>query len=101
MASSDSISIPAGTRCRLAMRPPHHLIVTAPPPLEPTLEALFVKPSVVGVFAHDPGVAWPDRDGCRWATEYLRAGHAIAFQFETLLDALTCHKRLLAIGAQS
>lgn len=99
--SARTIALPPGTRCRLAMRPPHHIIVAAPPPLEPTLDALFAKPSIVGLFSHDQGVTWPDRDGCRWAGEYLRAGNAIAFQFESLADALSCHKRLLASGAQS
>lgn len=94
------ITVPAGTNVRLYIRPPHHALLAAPPGVEADLDKLLCKPNVVPLFVHDAGVTWPDRDECRWASKYLETGHAIAFQFDTLADALSCHKRLVASGAK-
>lgn len=99
--NTDTITLPKGTRCRISMRQTHYLIVIAPPGQEPTTDAFFAAPTVVAMFSHDPGTAWPDRDGCRWATEYLKTEHSVVFQFQTMADTLTAHKRLLASRAGS
>lgn len=91
---SRSIALPLSADIRLCMVPPHHLVVVAPPPLKADTN-VFLRPGVCGLFTFDPGLTWPDRSGCQWAEEYLKAGHPICFQFTALADALACHKRLV------
>ncbi len=89
------ISAPAGADIRLASMGRHHVVMVAPPPLKAELNA-FLRPGVVsGLFTFDPGMTWPDRDGCAFAQQYLKLGVPVCFQFGSMADALTCHSRLL------
>lgn len=94
--SARCITMPPGTDTRLCIRPPFYCLVAAPAPLRADLDALLDQPNVLGLFTFDRGVDWPDREGCRWATEYLRAGRAIVLQFNSLKDALAAQKSLAA-----
>ncbi len=89
-----TIAIPAGADIRVAMLPPHHLVLVAPPPLKADV-AKFLQSGVSAVFTFDDGMNWPDQDCCRYAEQYLRAGIPICFEFGAFADALTCHRRLL------
>jgi len=91
---SRTIALPQGTDIRLSIRPPYHLVVVAPSPLTANLDDLLSKPRVIGMFTFDPGVTWPDRSGCAYASVYLAAGHPICLQFDELTDALACRERL-------
>jgi hypothetical protein len=70
------------------------MVVVAPAPLKADLDLLLREPSVIGLFTFDPGVTWPDRSGCAYASAYLAAGHAICLQFDALGDAVAAHERL-------
>ena len=96
---SRDIPVPQGADVRLVLQGSLHFVIVAPAPLKAD-PAMFRKPGVHGVFTFDPGLTWPNRDGCRAAAGYLRAGLPIAFCFEALGDALVCRKRLAAGAAE-
>ena len=81
---------------RLLMQGGLHFVIVAPPPQQADL-AMFRRPGVSGLFTFDHGLSWPDREGCRLASAYLKANHPIAFCFEALGDALACRKRLAGL----
>lgn len=100
MSASDlNITIPSGCDVRLSITAPHSLVLVAPPGVEADL-GMFYRPGVVGLFSFDPGLTWPDQNGCSAASYYLTHNCPILLQFDNLADAMTCWKRLLVEMAQ-
>lgn len=93
-AASDTIALPPGSDIRLFMLVPYSLVIVAPAPHKATTD-MSTRPGLSGLFTFDPGMSWPDRSCCRYAENYLQTGSQVCFQFESLADALACHKRLL------
>ncbi len=98
-ASGLTITIPPGCDVRLSIVAPHSLVLVAPLGVEADL-GMFYRPGVAGLFTFDPGLTWPDRNGCSAASYYLTHNCPILFEFDNLADAMTCRKRLLAEMAQ-
>ena len=90
---SRSIEIPEGADIRICTRSGMSLLIVAPPPQKADPD-MFERGGISGLFTFDPGLTWPNQDGCRAASAYLKAGCPIAFIFEALRDALVCRERL-------
>ncbi|MDQ2802606.1 MAG: hypothetical protein M3Y41_07945 [Pseudomonadota bacterium] len=92
---SRTITVPPDADIGLTMQGRRHMVIVAPAPLKANL-TLFTRPGTLGGwFTFDPGLTWPDRNCCRFASHYLQTGIPIGFEFAALADALACHRRLL------
>ncbi len=98
-ASGLTITIPPGCDIRLSIVAPHSLVLVAPPGVEAGVD-MFRRPGVAGLFTFDPGLTWPDRNGCSAASHYLTHNCPILFKFDNLAGAMACRRRLLAEMAQ-
>jgi hypothetical protein len=75
------------------------VVVTAPAPAQATPEAFLAALADAGVSAmltHDRGCGcgWPDRTGRHLLAATLEQGGLVMLAFETLADAMACHRRL-------
>jgi hypothetical protein len=71
-----------------------YMVVLAVAPLEAHPDALRQAGQVGCVLTHDRGVTWPDPRGEAMARAVLAEGGGVVLGFETMADALACHRRL-------
>jgi hypothetical protein len=91
------LAFPAGCDIRITTGPnggATWAVLVATPPFKAEISTFLRRGCVAAVLTHDEGMHWPDRKGTLMASAVLAQGGAVAFEFQSLADALRCEARL-------